>query len=139
MALILLATDGSVHSLEAARHAIDLATEGDHSLHVLSVVDSRKFDEPALSTGELATIDAEDHGYEHVSRIVTMATAAGISVDATTCHGVPHECILEYATDLDADRIVLGAHGEHREHLGGVGRQVEASASCAVDVVDAGA
>lgn len=136
MALILLATDGSTYSTNAAKHAIDLAVEGDHSLHVLSVVDRRKFDEPALSTEELATIDAEDHGYESVSAIVTLAESAGVPVECTSCHGVPHECILEYATDLDAECIVLGAHGEHAEHFGGVGRHVQAEADCDVVVVN---
>lgn len=136
MSVILLATDGSAYSKEAANRAIELATERERPLHVLSVVDSRKFDEPALSTGELATIDAENHGHQSVTEVVEMATAAGVPVKHRTCHGVPHETILEYATDLGAECIVVGAHGEHAGHFGGVGRHIADEAACEVLVVD---
>jgi nucleotide-binding universal stress UspA family protein len=137
MPVILLATDGSAYSKEAANRAVGLAAERDQSLYVLSVIDSRKFDEPALSTEELATIEAEDHGHQSVSEVVELATEAGIDVDCDTCHGVPHETILQYARELDAECIVVGAHGEHDDHLGGVGRHVVGEADCEVVVVDA--
>lgn len=136
MSHILLATDGSEHAMEAAKRAIDLAAESDRSLHVLSVVDRRKFDEPALSTEELATIEAENHSHQFVEDVVALARQAGVPVDAETCHGVPHEVILERAIDLDAACIVVGAHGEHGEHFGGVGRHVLDDADCEVLVVD---
>jgi len=61
MGTILLATDGSADARQAAREALDLAEERDATLHVICVVDERRFDDPALSSAELATIYAEDH------------------------------------------------------------------------------
>ncbi|SEP06618.1 Nucleotide-binding universal stress protein, UspA family [Halogranum amylolyticum] len=136
MTAILLATDSSTYAKAAARRAIDLAAERGQPLYVLAVVDSRKFDEPALSTEELATIEAEDHGHQSVGAVVELATAAGVDVDYDIRHGVPHETILQCASQLGADCIVVGAHGEHENHLGGVGRQVADEADCEVVVVD---
>lgn len=137
MVTVLLATDGSEYADAAAERAVELARERDATLHVLCVVDRRKYDEPALSTEELATISAEDHGHECVARAERMAEAAAIEVECTCCHGIPHEVILEYAEEIDADVIVVGAHGEHTDHFGGVGRAVADRAECEVLVVEA--
>ncbi|WP_265111159.1 universal stress protein [Halosolutus halophilus] len=61
MGPILLATDGSEYARQAAKRAIELAEEREATLHVICVVDQRHFDDPALSSAELATIYAEDH------------------------------------------------------------------------------
>jgi nucleotide-binding universal stress UspA family protein len=129
MAGILLATDGSEYAELAAERAIDLAREQSVPLHVLCVVDRREFGESALSSGELACIQVEDHGHECVAAVADEAENLGIDVVTDVCHGIPEDDIVGYAEAIDADRIVLGKHGNHREHLGGVGRRVEANSS----------
>lgn len=128
MTNVLLATDGSEYATAAARTAVDVAEERDATLHVLCVVDRRKFEEPALGSGELATIAAEDHGHECVSGVRDLAAGRGVPVEGATRHGVPHETILEYAEEIDAAAVVVGEHGEHDSHFGGVGRAVLGSA-----------
>lgn len=132
MESILLATDGSEYARRAARRAIDLAADRGTTLHVICVVDGRRFDEPALSSKELATIYAEDHAAVTVTSVAEMAAESGVPVEGDIRHGVPHEVIVEYADQLDAAVIVLGEHGDHDEHLSGVGRRVSELADCEV-------
>lgn len=124
METVLLATDGSEYATRAAETAIELASERGARLHVLCVVDRRKFDEPALSSDELATIEVEDHARESFETVVEKAGDAGVSAVHERRHGVPQTEILEYAEDIDAGAIVVGEHGVREEHFGGVGRRV---------------
>ena len=138
MATILLATDGSEYARQAATRAIELAEKREATLHVICVVDQRRFDEPALSSAELATIYAEDHATVCVKEVTQMAEDSAVTVEGDTRHGIPHEVILEYADDVDADVIVIGEHGDHDKHFSGVGRKVTELADREVIVVEAG-
>ena len=135
MGTILLATDGSEHARRAAERAIELASDRGATLHVLCVVDRRVHGEPGLGTEELSTIAAEDHGHDCVAEVGRMASDRAISVEGDVRHGVPQDLILEYAEEIDAGAIVIGEHGDHTEHLGGVGRTIEAESPREVVVV----
>ncbi len=137
MSTILIATDGSEYARSAASRAIELAEERGARLHVICVVDRRRFDEPALSSSELATIYAEDHAAVCVAEVTRMAAETGVTVEGDTRHGIPHEVILEYADEIDAGLIIVGEHGDHEEHFSGVGQKVEELADCDVMVVTA--
>ncbi|QIB76009.1 universal stress protein [Halogeometricum borinquense] len=134
---ILLATDGSEHAQQAAKQAIELAEEQGVPLYALCVVDKRRFDNPALSSAELATIYAEDHASMCVSKVADMAEESNVRVEGGIRHGIPHEVILEYAAEVDADAIVIGEHGDHTEHFSGVGGKVAELADRDVIVVRA--
>lgn len=134
---VLLATDGSEHARRAAEHAVDLAAERGLPLHAICVVDQRKFSDPALSSAELATVYAEDHADLTVDEVVAMAAERDVTAHGETRHGVPHEVILGYADEVDASVIVIGEHGDHREHLSGVGRGVSKRTDRDVVVVGA--
>lgn len=125
MDTVLLATDGSDYATRAAERAIELAAERGAALHVLAVVDRRKFDEPALSSDELATIEVEDHARESLEAVVELAADAGITSVREHRHGIPHAEIVTYAAEIDAGVIVVGEHGSHDDHCGGVGRRVK--------------
>jgi nucleotide-binding universal stress UspA family protein len=101
------------------------------------VVDRRRFDEPALSSAELATIYAEDHAAVCVAEVSEMAAERDLAVEGDTRHGIPHEVILEYADEVDASLVVVGEHGDHEEHFSGVGRKVRELADREVIVVEA--
>lgn len=58
-----------------------------------------------------------------------------VDVEGEVRHGIPKDVILEYAEEVGADCIVVGEHGNHSEHLGGVGRRLE-DGPFDVDVVD---
>ena len=137
MGTILLATDGSEYARQAASQAIELAEGRGATLHVICVVDQRRFDDPALSSAELATIYAGDHAAVCVREVTEMAEERDVRVEGDTRHGVPHEVILDYAEEVDADVILIGEHGEHDEHFSGVGRKVLEGSDREVRVVEA--
>ncbi|QIO22824.1 universal stress protein [Haloarcula sp. JP-L23] len=137
MESILLATDGSEYARAAAERAIDIAAEEGARLHVICVVDERRFNEPALSSAELATIFAEDHAHMCVADVREMAEDTGVEVEGTTRHGLPQDVILDYADEVDAGIIVIGEHGSHEEHFSGVGRKVTEQADREVLIVEA--
>lgn len=137
METVLLATDGSEHAARAADAAIDLAERRDAVLHVLCVVDRRKFAETALSSGEVSAVRAGDHAQHCVTTVAQRARDRGIYAVDTVRYGVPHREVLDYADAVDASAIVLGEHGGHDDHLGGVGRRVRRAADREVLVVPA--
>jgi nucleotide-binding universal stress UspA family protein len=133
---ILLATDGSEDARVAAQHAVDLASEEGAALHVLCVIDKRVQVEPAFSAAEYETIEAEDHGHDCVKAVSRLAEGTGVAVEGDVRHGIPPELIMEYADEIGADRIVIGKHGEHNEHLGGVGKKLVERSDREVIVVE---
>jgi nucleotide-binding universal stress UspA family protein len=137
MGTIVLATDGSEYAEHAARRAVELAAERDARLHVICVVDERRFDDPALSSAELATIYAEEHAAMTLSDVAELAAESDVDVEGDTRHGIPHEIILAYAAEVDAETIVVGQHGDHDEHFSGVGQRVAENADREVVVVEA--
>jgi nucleotide-binding universal stress UspA family protein len=136
MGSVLLATDGSDPARRAAERAIEMAADGDGRLDVLGVVDRRRCDQPALGAAELVTIYAEDEAATAVAEVREMAAGTGVVVEGDTRRGVPADVILDRAEAVDADAIVVGAHGDHGHHLSGVGRQVRRRSDREVVVVD---
>jgi nucleotide-binding universal stress UspA family protein len=103
---------------------------------VLCVVDRRKYSEPTLSSAELMTIYAEEHAADCVSKVAEMA-GERVPVVGVTRHGLPETVIREYAAEVGADRIVIGAHGDHAKHFSGVGRRLSADADTNIVVATA--
>ena len=137
MTSILLATDGSTHSRYAAEHALELAEEQGATLHVVCVVDERRFSNPALSAAELVTIFAEDHAHFCVKEVRQMAGDRELAIEGDIRYGRPEDVILEYAMEVGADTIVLGEHGDHEFHLSGVRTGILEQAEQEVVVVGA--
>lgn len=135
---ILLATDGSEFARRAAEHAVDLAAERGEPLHVICVVDERKFDGSTFGAGELATVYAEDHADLSVQEVANIAADHAVPVEGDTRRGIPHEVIVAYADEVGASAIVVGEHGDHDTHFSGVGRKVQRTADREVVVVEGG-
>ncbi|WP_265111160.1 universal stress protein [Halosolutus halophilus] len=66
-----------------------------------------------------------------------MAAERNVRVEGNTRHGIPHEVILEYADETDADLIVVGEHGAHEAHFSGVGQTVLEGSGREVRVIEA--
>lgn len=123
MGTVLLATDGSEYTRRAAERAIELAGERDVSLRVICVVDQRRFDGPALSSEELATIYVEDHAAMCVTEVMEMAQGSDVTVTGDTRHGISYEVVLDYADEVDAAFIVIGERWRPRGTLLGSGTE----------------
>ncbi|WP_254533764.1 universal stress protein [Natrinema gelatinilyticum] len=85
----------------------------------------------------MATVYAEDHAAVCVNDVKDEAAERGVPVVGETLHGVPHDVILKYAADVDADVIVVGEHGDHLDHFSGIRKRVADRSDRKVDVVKA--
>lgn len=122
---ILLPTDGSEHAEQAAEVAFDLAAEHDATVHTLFVVDTPLYGEPALSSVEVFVDQIGDDGADLLSELVGRGKVRGVPVERAVRHGIPHEVIVGYADEVDADLIVMGYRGRtHRLRRGSVVERV---------------
>jgi nucleotide-binding universal stress UspA family protein len=115
---ILIATDGSEQARRATQHAVALAKQLGASVHAVFVVDTRSLaaahsmvgaTTPAYyhslleewrKAGEAATADVVAEGMKH-----------GVSVSHQIVEGTPAQGIVEAATKMSADLVVMGTHG----------------------------
>ncbi len=122
---ILIATDGSKHSDAAASEAINISKRCGSAVIVISV---------SPSGDELQEARA------NVGRVVEMAKKEGISVEALTPIGKPHEAIVETAGGRSIDLIVMGTYGKtglKKLLMGSATEKVIGLAGCAVLVAQA--
>ncbi|GAA0313451.1 universal stress protein [Halarchaeum salinum] len=124
---ILLATDGTVASENAASHAIELAATHDANLHVVYVVDESVYTaysgDEYVDEAEGPEHGLEEAGEEALDAVRKQAAAAGVDVTDELRHGDPAETIIDYADEIDADLLVLGTQqrpDEYRALLGSV-------------------
>ncbi|MFB6101112.1 MAG: universal stress protein [Haloplanus sp.] len=121
---VVIATDGSDGSERAADHAITVARATGARLH-------------ALTVGEVGG-GADD---VPARRVAERATDAGVEATAAVRDGRPHEAIVSYADDVDADLVAVGTHGRtgvRRILLGSVAERVLRTAPVPVLVVGRG-
>jgi len=118
---ILVGTDGSVNANRAIVHALEQAEQYDATLHGIFVVDMSHFDDPALGSSELATNTVEDQGQRYLDDIEKRANDLDVEFVGRCCHGRPHEEIVKYADDIDADLVVLGYQGQSHTETDTIG------------------
>ena len=123
---ILLPTDGSPGSDHVVDQAAELAATTGATLYVVSVVD----EEASFVTPETVEATREaltDAGERAVARAADRATGTDVTVETEVRTGTPHQVIVEYADEIDADVIVMGTHGRsglERYLLGSVTERV---------------
>ena len=134
---IMLATDLSAISANAARDAIELAREHGAQLIVMSVVDGSRLRLPGGRF--LRRVDQERARIEEGAQaLVRQARAAGADATFLVWEGDPAEAVLEAAAAEKVDVIVLGSHGRGRLGrmiLGSISARVTNGARCPVLVV----
>jgi len=124
---ILLATDGSIASREAAAHAVDLAASNDATLHALYVVDEAVYGaysgDEYVDEAEGPEHGLEEHGEETLAELSARGEERGVEVIDVMRHGDPAEVVVDYAEEADAGLLVLGTRRrpeEYRALLGSV-------------------
>lgn len=133
---ILLATDGSPASEQAAELAVALAGDGRSRLIALHVIDPY----PYLGVGEASAVGFQaymGHAYEYAAqahaKVTALCVAAGGNVDLHLLRGEDAsaaESIVRTAVEENADLIVVGSHGRTglpRLMLGSVAARVVAA------------
>jgi nucleotide-binding universal stress UspA family protein len=134
----------SAHALAAREVAATLAKGASHHLHVLSV-----YDPPPIDTGNLPAEIAARHRedllrrtdalmVEKMDAYVAPLKAEGLEVIPILRTGDPRDVIVQVATSMQADLLILGSHSKRGLLdivLGGTAQQVSKSAPCLVVLV----
>jgi len=120
---VVLATDGSEYSHEAAKYAIDYGK----NCGVVPIVVSVAGDGSELGRAE-----------ENIRQVAEMAGQLDVEVEGVAVVGKPHEEIVRVAMDRSAELIVIGSHGRtglERLLMGSVAERVIDNTVCAVLVI----
>lgn len=108
---ILVGTDGSESANRAVELALDTVEKHEAELHAITVVNTRRYGEPTLSSTELVLNELEDRGHKQLQRIKEQGEERGIDIITDYYHGDPSDEIMNYADEIDADIIILGYQG----------------------------
>ncbi|ARU60258.1 universal stress protein [Tumebacillus avium] len=135
---ILLATDGSEHSLRATERAIELARHlPSAQVEVVYVIDAAKTRHEVLqshSDDDLLADLRSSRLYETETKI----KAAGLSYSIKVLHGEPGPSIVHHANQKEADLVIIGSRGRNALQemvLGSVSHKVAKRANCPVMIV----
>lgn len=134
---ILIAADGSDHSLRAAEKAVELAKFNNEStIHILYVVDGDD-----AKTDVLHHWNDPEFSIERKKLIVPVEEiikAAPVQYETKIIHGNPGPKIVKYANENQFDLIVIGSRGLNPFQefvLGSVSHKVAKRANCSVLIV----
>lgn len=133
---ILLAADGSEHSLRAAEKAIGLAEQGNSELHLLYVLNENDTKSEVLHNWNAMNITERRKAV--IEPIESLLEHSGIAYETEILRGEPGPEIVHYANKHHFDLVVLGSRGLNRLQelvLGSVSHKVAKRANCSVLIV----
>jgi nucleotide-binding universal stress UspA family protein len=133
---ILLAADGSAHSVRAAEKAFELATYNKEAkVEIVYVIDSKHSKDDVIHNwGE----DASDKRKEKVQLIKQKAKHLGVDYEVVFLHGEPGPAIVDYTNKYLFDVVVIGSRGLNTLQemvLGSVSHKVAKRVNCPVLIV----
>lgn len=105
---IVFATDFSENAGKAFEEAVDIAKFRDAKLHILNVVPAG---DELVSPGAQAPASLPDEDRILAQLEETYVAKAGVGVEAAVRYGAQARRILDYADEVGADLIVIGARG----------------------------
>lgn len=109
---ILVPTDGSENSKEAARDAIEIAKDSGGTVHALYVMDMGEVGYVSTPSDiEEVRNRLEHKGDDFVDEIERMADAEGIRCLKEVRSGIPENEIIDYAEEHGVDLIIMGKRG----------------------------
>ena len=104
---ILMPTDGNDRAEAAMEEAMALAEAADATVHVLHVINSRRYD----TSIDSATEPLRERGDRYVDKLVEVADGADTPLVTAIEIGRPAQQILEYAAGNEINLIVMGTRG----------------------------
>ena len=133
---ILCPVDHSECSYLALKYAISLALKDEAKLYLMHVIDSRLYDTEIykLSPYKLNEID-ESRIRTDLMKSLPEGTMDVLEVETIVVKGVPFNEIINAATEINVDLIVIGTHGRtglSHVMLGSVAEKVVRKALCPV-------
>ncbi|QLK26750.1 universal stress protein [Natrinema zhouii] len=105
---LLVATDGSDAARRATDQAIELASQLDARLHVLSV--SEDGPQAVEKTDQLRS-EPEEEAAAAATEAEEAASRKGVDVTTDIRHGVPQEQVVDFAETNPTDMIIVGTAG----------------------------
>ncbi len=118
---ILVPIDFSIHSKNALKYAVPLASQFGASLHLVFVVEPTVY--PAdLGFGQVVLPGVEDElrqkGADELESLITKEIAGRVKATCSVRTGSPHHEILREAEERKVDLIVVASHGHSGvEHI----------------------
>ena len=138
MKRILVPTDFSENSRQAARYACELAKKFDSQIDLLHVIESpvMAMPSPGAPLPEEFLADAEKDAARRMEQwIKNEQTELGLDVTQTVLRGAPFLEIVKFADEQNSDLIVIGTHGRTglvHALIGSVAEKVVRKAPCPV-------
>ncbi len=136
---ILVPTDGSEVSMEASRHALEIAKAMGSRVYAIYVIDVVPFvGLPTEGLWESMKEILEEEGKEALKKVEECAKSMDIDLKSEILDGNPAKEILEYAERKKVDLIVMGTTGKtgiDKLLLGSVAEKVSKGAHCPVLLV----
>lgn len=134
---ILLATDGSEHSIRAAEYAAGLAkNQEDCTIYVVYVVDGETSKADVLRSWTLeGVVEKRRH---KIRTTMEKAKTEGIQYEMVILRGEPGPTIVKYANENAFDLVVIGSRGLNTLQelvLGSVSHKVAKRAKCPVMII----
>ena len=133
---ILLAADGSDHSLHAAEKAVELAKCADGKIEVVYVVDGATSKADVLHNWN--SVGITEKRKEKMAAIEKEAQTHGVDYEVKILRGEPGPTIVKYANENKFDMVVIGSRGLNTLQemvLGSVSHKVAKRAECPVMIV----
>jgi nucleotide-binding universal stress UspA family protein len=134
---ILLAVDGSEHSLRATNEAIKIATLiNDCAIEVVYVVDYSKSKDEVLHTKGKEELEMSRR--KRLLPIEEQLKSSNLSYRLKLLHGEPGPSIIEYTNKENFDLVVIGSRGLNSLQemvLGSVSHKVVKRVNCPVLIV----
>jgi len=133
---ILCPVDHSECSYLALKYAISLALKDEAKLYLMHVIDSRLYDTEMykFSPYKLNEID-ESKIRADLMKSLPEGTTDVLEVETIVVNGVPFNEIINAATEINVDLIVIGTHGRtgiSHVMLGSVAEKIVRKAPCPV-------
>ncbi|MFP3323036.1 universal stress protein [Planococcus maritimus] len=134
---ILLAVDGSDHSVRAAKEAVKIAKGSDDSqVTIVFVADHDNAKNEVLHSGSSAELDFQRR--KKLQPVEEAIASEKIKYRVEILHGTPGPTIVEFANKEEFDMLVIGSRGLNSLQemvLGSVSHKVVKRANCPVLIV----
>ncbi|CDQ40862.1 universal stress protein [Virgibacillus salexigens] len=133
---ILLATDGSEHSIRSTKQAIELAKKFSGTIELIYVIDGQTAKSDVLHAAD--KFEVEQKRLEKLKAVEDIVRTAGIKYKITILHGEPGPTIVAYANEQAFDCVVIGSRGLNNLQtfiLGSVSHKVAKRVNCPVLIV----